>query len=274
MLHMFVHHYYMGYILYTLRKCHRNTHAHVHIHVYTYIIENCFSIEEILYNTLTYIKCITRVPILPCKLKNLYFVIILLFLNKCFLISLQMYLIVSTLIICLVSANYAYEHSKSLSYSVDVPQISSKHDIYESASSETLPHYKSYESSQNRYRDHFESPSERFPTSIKKNLFEKKNLKKTKIPFLTSNKDYTKYKELLLDSEIVHCQEIKVKSIGKDDEIPKDVTTCYKCEDPKTKSMYKRCLHNILPKESTSDNTKMERFSSTPVSLRYRRYRY
>lgn len=192
-----------------------------------------------------------------------------------FLIFLQIHLIISALITCLVNANYAYEHLKSLSYLIDVPQISSKHDIYESASSETLPHYHFYESNQNRYRDHFESPSEHFPTSIKKKLFEKKNLKKTKRPFLTSNKDYTaKYKELLPDSEIVHCQEIKVKSIGKEDEIPKDVTTCYKCEDPKTKSVYKRCLYNIPLKEGTTDNTKMERSSSTPVNLRYRRYRY
>lgn len=184
----------------------------------------------------------------------------------------QIYLTISALITCLVNANYAYEHLKSLSYLVDVPQIS-KHDIYESASSETLPHYNSYELSQNQYRDHFESPSEHFSTSIKKKMFEKQNLKKTKIPFLMNNKDYTaKYKELPLDLETTHCQELKVKSIGKEDE--KDVTTCYKCEDPKTKSMYKRCLYNIPLKESTSDHTKMERFSSTPVRLRYRRYRY
>lgn len=203
------------------------------------------------------------------------FIFLLILKNKCFLISLQIYLTISALITCLINANYAYEHLKSLSYLVNAPRISSKHDIYESASSETLPHYNSYELRQNQYRDHFESPSERFPTSIKKKMFEKKNLKKTKIPFLMNNKDYTaKYKELLLDSETAHCQEIKVKSIGKEDEISKDVTTCYKCEDPKTKSMYKRCLYNIPLKESTSDNTKMERFSSTPVSLRHRRYRY
>lgn len=174
---------------------------------------------------------------------------------------------------CHVNANYEYERFKSLSHLIDVPQVPSQGDVYESASSEILPHYyNSYESSQDGYRDRFGSPSERFPISIKKKLIEEKNLKKTKIPFLITNKDYTaKYKELLPDSEIAHCREIKVKSIGKEDEIRKNVTTCYKCEDPKTRSMYERCIYNNPPEESASASTKMERFPSILVSPRYRR---
>lgn len=186
----------------------------------------------------------------------------------------QIYLIISALITCHVNANYEYEHLKSLSHLIDVPQVEpSQHNIYESASSEILPHYyNSYESSHDRYRDSSASLSERSPISVKKRLVENKNLKKMKIPFSMINKDYTaKYKQLLPNSEIAHCQEINVKSIGKEDKIRKDFMTCYKCEDPKTRSTYERCLHNNLPEESAFANT--ERFSFTPVSPRYRRYK-
>ncbi|XP_029659857.1 uncharacterized protein LOC115233511 [Formica exsecta] len=186
----------------------------------------------------------------------------------------KIYLTISALITCHVNANYEYERLKSLSHLIEVPQVPSQHKtIYESASSEILPHYyNSYESSQDQYKDRSASPSERFPISVKKKLVEKKNLKKMKIPFLLINKDYTaKYKQSLPNSEIAHCQEINVKSIGKEDEIRKDVTTCYKCEDPKTRFIYERCLHNSPPEESASANTKTERFSFTSVIPRYRR---
>lgn len=183
----------------------------------------------------------------------------------------QIYLIISALITFHVNANYEYERLKSLSHVIDVPQVPSRHNIYESASSEILPHYyNSYESSDDRYRDRSTSSvlSERSPISVKKKLVENKNLKKIKIPSLMINKDYTaKYKQLLPNSEIAHCQEINVKLIGKEDKIRKDFMTCYKCEDPKTRSTYERCLHNNPPEESASANT--ERF--IPVSSRYRR---
>ncbi|XP_029173673.1 uncharacterized protein LOC114942467 [Nylanderia fulva] len=187
----------------------------------------------------------------------------------------KIYTIISALIVCYVNANYDYEYSrnlKSLGYSIDAPQVPSQHDIYESASSEILPHYYNSESSQDEYRDRFNSPSQRFPINIKKKLVEEKNLKKIKIPFLITSKDTAKYKELLPNSKIVHCRKIKVKSIGKDDDIRN--TTCYKCEDPKTKSMYERCIstHNSSPEESVSASTKMKHFPSTfLVSPRYRR---
>ncbi|XP_072753805.1 uncharacterized protein [Anoplolepis gracilipes] len=186
----------------------------------------------------------------------------------------KIYLAMSVLITCHashVNANYEYERLKSLSHLVDAPQVPSQRDTYESASSEILPHYyNSYELGQDRYRDRFDSPAERFPISIKKKLVEK-NLKKMKIPLIMINKDYTaKYKKLL-DSEIVHCQEIKGKSVGKEDDVRKAITTCYKCEDPKTRFSYERCLHDSPPKESASASTRMKRFSSTSVSPRYRR---
>ncbi|XP_050445803.1 uncharacterized protein LOC126848731 [Cataglyphis hispanica] len=183
----------------------------------------------------------------------------------------KIYLIILALITCHVNANYEYERLKSLSHVIDVPQVPSQHNIYESVSSEILPHYyNSYESSDDRYRDRSTSSvlSERSPISVKKKLVENKNLKKMKIPSLMINKDYTaKYKQLLPNSEIAHCQEINVKLIGKEDKIRKDFMTCYKCEDPKTRSTYERCLHNNPPEESASANT--ERF--IPVSSRYRR---
>lgn len=191
----------------------------------------------------------------------------------------QIYVIISALIICYVNANYDYKRNrnfKSLSHLINTPQVLSQHDIYESASSEILPHNYNSESSQDGYRDHFESPSQpipSFPINIKKKLAEEKNLKKTKRPFLITNKNTAKYKELFSDSEIAHCREIKVKSSEKEDKIRKTVTTCYKCEDPKTKSMYERCIytHNSPPEESVSASTKMEYFPSTLVSPRYRR---
>lgn len=198
----------------------------------------------------------------------------------CIKYFLQIYLSLSTLLVCYVNANYEYERIKALSYLPDISQnpSNSQYNIYEGASSEITPHYDdSYERNKDRdlSRDNFGSSFKRFPIdSIKKESIEKKNLKKV-IPFYTfTNKDLTKRKELLADSaETAHCQEIKIKSFGKDSDSRKGITTCYKCKDPITRSTYERCLYksNPVSEESASASTKMERFLSVPTNFRYRR---
>lgn len=140
-----------------------------------------------------------------------------------------------------------------------------QYEVYESAPSEILPRHF-YGSNKNPV----ESPSESFPINIKKEPIEEKNWKK--IPFYAfTNKDSTRYKELTPDLRTAHCQEIKVKSVGKNGEPRKGVTTCYNCKDPKTKTTYERCLYNSHPEESTSATTKVERYLSAPTGFRYRR---
>lgn len=182
----------------------------------------------------------------------------------------QIYLTLSALITCHVSANYEYERLKNLNLegTLQVPW-NRQYEVYESASSEILPHYNFYELSKDQPTDYFGSPSESFPITTKKEPTEEKYLKK--IPFYAfTNKDSTRYKELTPDLGIAHCQEIKVKSIGKKDEPKKGITTCYNCKDPKTKSTYERCLYSS-PEESASANTKVERYLSAPAGFRYRR---
>lgn len=142
-----------------------------------------------------------------------------------------------------------------------------QYEVYESAPSESLSH-NFYGSSKDQPIDRFGSPSKLL--SIKKEPIEEKNLKK--IPFYTfTNKDSTRYKELTPDLGIAHCQEIKVKSTGKDGEPRKGITTCYNCKDPKTKSTYERCLYSSHPEESASANTKVERYLPAPAGYRFRR---
>lgn len=163
---------------------------------------------------------------------------------------------------------YDYEHSRSWSPEGTSYPWNKQYEVYESASSEILPHYNFYEFSKNRPVSYFGSPSEPFPITIKKEPIEEKNLKK--IPFYVfANKDSTRYKELTPDLAIAHCQEIK--SVEKRSESRKGVTTCYTCKDPKTKSTYERCLYSSYPEESTSANTKVERYLSAPTGFRYRR---
>lgn len=187
-----------------------------------------------------------------------------------------MYLTLSVLISCYVNANYEYERLKVLSHLADISRVpwNSQYDTYQTASSEVLPHYyDSYESSEDRSKDDFGSSSEHIPlSSVKKNPIENKSLKKPISPIYTSfaNKDSTKYKELAPNSGVAYCQEIKTKLIGKESKSQKGVTTCYKCNDPKTGSTYERCLYNSRPEESASANTR-ERFLAVPVGFRYRR---
>ena len=181
----------------------------------------------------------------------------------------QIYLTLSALITCYVSANYErlknWGPSESTSHSWN-----NQYDFYESAPSEILPGYSFYELNKDRSIDRFGSPSESFPVTMKKEPIEEKYLKK--IPFYVfSNKDSTKYKELTPDLGVAHCQEIKVKSIGKDGEPRKGVTTCYNCKDPKTKSTYERCLYSSHPEESVSANMKVENYLPAPTKFRYRR---
>ncbi|XP_018315089.1 clumping factor A [Mycetomoellerius zeteki] len=179
----------------------------------------------------------------------------------------KIYLTLSALITCHVNANY--ERLKNWSPSESTSHFwNNQYDIYESVPSEILSDYN-YELS----KDRFGSPSEPFPITIKKEPIEEKYLKK--IPFYVfSNKDTTRYKELTPDLGVAHCQEIKVKSIGKDGEPRKGVTTCYNCKDPKTKSTYERCLYSSHPEESVSANTKVESYLSAPTRFRYRRSNY
>ncbi|XP_067209090.1 dentin sialophosphoprotein [Linepithema humile] len=179
---------------------------------------------------------------------------------------------------CYVNANYEYERMKALSYLTDISQSPSnnQYNIYEGASSEIAPYYyDSYEPNKDRdlSRDHFGSLFKRSPIdSIKKESIEKKNLKKVMPFYAFPNKDLIKRKELLADStETAHCQEIKIKSFGKDSGLRKGVTTCYKCKDPITRSTYERCLYKSHPEERASASTKVERFLSVPTSFRYRR---
>lgn len=134
-------------------------------------------------------------------------------------------------------------------------------------------YYDSRESGEARATEQLGSLSKpRLPASnIKKEATEQKNSKKLIIPFYTfANKDSIKYKELLPNSGIAHCQQIKrEESIGKQDESQKDTTVCYKCRDPKTKVTYERCLYNSYPEE-TASNRRVERFA--PTGFRYRRY--
>ncbi|XP_018393529.1 PREDICTED: uncharacterized protein LOC108772495 [Cyphomyrmex costatus] len=188
------------------------------------------------------------------------------------MICCKIYLTLSALITCHVSANYErlknWSPSESISHSWN-----NQYDIYEGAPSEILPDYSFYELSKDQPIDRFGSPSEPFPITIKKEPIEEKYLKK--IPFYVfSNKDSTRYKELTPDLGVAHCQEIKVKSIGKDGEPRKGITTCYNCKDPKTKSTYERCLYSSHPEESVSANTKVESYLSAPTIFRYRRSNY
>ncbi|XP_071631828.1 uncharacterized protein, partial [Temnothorax longispinosus] len=181
---------------------------------------------------------------------------------------LQIYLTLSALITCHVSANYEYERAKSLSPESTTHPWYKQYEVYESAPSEILPHYNFY-GFKDRPVGYSGSPSEPFPIT-KKEPIEEKNLKK--IPFYAfANKDSTRYKELTPNFGVAHCQEIKVKSAGKNGEPRKGITTCYNCKDPKTKSTYERCLYSSNPEESTSANTKVERYLSAPAGFRYRR---
>lgn len=175
---------------------------------------------------------------------------------------------------CYVNANYEYERIKALSYLTDVSPSSSQYDIYEGASSELAPHYyDSYESNRDRdlSGDHFASLYKRSPIdSFKRESIEKKNLKKV-VPFYAfPNKDLTKRKKLSA-AGTEHCQEIKVKSFGKNRDVRKGVTTCYKCKDPTTRSTYERCSYKSHPRESASASTQVERYMSVPAGFRYRR---
>ncbi|XP_011685770.1 PREDICTED: uncharacterized protein LOC105448725 [Wasmannia auropunctata] len=179
----------------------------------------------------------------------------------------KIYLMLSALITCHVSANY--ERLKNWNPESISHPWNKQYEVYESAPSEILPDYN-FGLRINRTVDRFGSPSKPFPIVVKKEPVEEKNLKK--IPFYTfTNKDSTRYKELTPDLGIAHCQEIKVKSTGRNGEPRKGITTCYNCKDPKTKSTYKRCLYSSLPEESASANTNMERYLSVPTGFRHRR---
>ncbi|XP_036139678.1 uncharacterized protein LOC105832688 [Monomorium pharaonis] len=180
----------------------------------------------------------------------------------------KIYLTLSALITCHVSANFQFESLKSLSSKDTLRPWNKQYEVYESASSDSLPYYNFYGSSRDQPIDRFGSSSRLFP--IKKEPLEEKNLKK--IPFYAfTNKDTTRYKELTPNFGIAHCQEIKVKSSGKNGEPRRGITTCYNCKDPKTKSTYERCLYSSHPEESASANTKMERYLSAPSGFRFRR---
>lgn len=189
--------------------------------------------------------------------------------NEYFLIHLQIYLTLSALITCHVSANYERLKSWNSQREGISRPWNKQYEVYESAPSEVLPDYN-FELSKVRPVDRFASPSKPYPITIKKEPIEEKNLKK--IPFYAStNKDSTRYKELTPNLAIAHCQEIKVRSTGKKGEPRKGTTTCYNCKDPKTKSTYERCLYTSLPEESTSASTMVERYLSAPAGFRYRR---
>jgi len=185
----------------------------------------------------------------------------------------QIYVTLSALIACHVSANY--ESLKTLGQSISQVPSNSRYDIYESASSKVLPrYYDFYESNRDRLGDHFGSSSEYVPIlGFKKEPRqenEDKSSKKPTIPlYAFANEDSIKRKEFVPLSAVAHCREIKVKLIG--EESQKSITTCYKCKDPKSKTTYERCLYNDQPKTSASASTNVERFLSAPLSFRYRR---
>ncbi|XP_011862541.1 PREDICTED: eukaryotic translation initiation factor 5B-like [Vollenhovia emeryi] len=168
----------------------------------------------------------------------------------------KIYLTLSALITCHVSANYEYERSKSLSSDSTSHPWYKQYEVYENAPSEIQPHYNFHGLTKDRPAVRPGGPSEPSSITAKKEPTEEKNLKK--IPFYAfANKDSTRYKELTPDLGIAHCQEIKVTSAGEKDDKRKGVTTCYNCKDPKTKSTYERCLYSSHPEESTSANTRI-----------------
>lgn len=184
----------------------------------------------------------------------------------------QVYLTLSALVALVAhatNADYEYERLKALSQLEyrDIRQApwNSQYESYEAASSELLPHYDSYEASEEQYG----SSLERFPISgIKKEPNEDKSFKKSSFyaPFV--NKDSLKHKELALNSKTAYCQEIKVKS---ESEPRKGITTCYRCKDPKTKSTFERCLYKNEPEESVSASRKVEHILPAQINFRYRR---
>lgn len=184
-----------------------------------------------------------------------------------------MYLTLSALITCHVSANYEYERLRALRHLADTSQIprNRQYDVYEAASSQISPYYSNNDgSSEDRFKEVLASPSERsLSGSIKKGPSENKGSKKP----LTSSfyAPFANKGSTLLRSGVAHCQEIKVKPNGKESE-PRRNVTCYKCKDPSNGSTYERCFYNTqLESESPSADTKVERHLPASGSFRHRR---
>lgn len=128
-----------------------------------------------------------------------------------------------------------------------------------------IPTYKKY----SPYSDSYYSSTKKIPK-------EDKAFKKAISDFYTiTDKDSTKYKELILKSGLPYCQEIKSKELDdkiKDDPnsddsttIKREAMTCYKCKDPKNGSTYEQCSYSSEPQASTN----IEKFEHGP--LRFRR---